>query len=537
MTWLGQVGHVMAKDVRQTLWPLVLYVVVVLAATIQATQLPVGSIGVFDFVPYLVVLLGVFVTGLVVQADSPIRSDSFWATRPLYPSAVLFAKAVLALVVVFGVAFLAQVLVLRWLGTPFELLVRYASRSGWILGLWLVIATVAASVTRDLRSFIATLAAISLVFPFTRISSVTSLQRLPGLRYAVLATAVVGIAGGVALLIKIYRTRQAGRFTFVGGVITIVCMLVPLMTNPWSRARAIPVSASNDRYALYLETRTFPLAPPEVVLGIPDAITSDRITFVDSALARIRLNDGNTLVLSSSPNAVVEYPQLPVANGARWLGAPPTQGRGLAGFRMNRRQRDSLRIGIASASVDAWTVSARPVAALSVPLRTGAAQRQRGKIARVMRVGSQGDDETPTTIALTSVETPEGMASMLSAMLSFRTPSYAFVNVKRGEAVIPVQEQRGGAFASTVLPGVVRRVALTQFSGWVHTRAGEPQPIDQEWLNEADAVYFDWTPAGRARIHMDNVVVREWDPPNAAGRRPPADEMPPASRSPQIRPP
>jgi hypothetical protein len=507
----------MAKDVRQTRWPLTLYLVVLGVATLQAMQSPRGSLRPPDFpVMYLVVITGTFVAALVVQDDSPTRSDAFWASRPLYSSAVLAAKAATVFVVVLGAGMIAQSMVFVWLGEPPANFVRLMVRSSWIYALWLMIAMLIASISRDLRTFIATLAVVPLAFPFTRVSSLFALQRLAPPRTALFAAVAIGVAGSIAALVSVYRTRKRGRAIWVLAVGAVVCMLLGIFTNPWARWNGRFEEHGEARYALYLDKMIGPRGLDRLAVGLPDVITSDRYTAIDSAVVRIRLSDGNTLVLTSSPHAIVAYPTLPLPTGIQWLGAlPPANFSGANGIRANRRQLDSLAAGIANVSIDVFTWSARPSLVATLPLRAEARQRRGGKIARVLRMGTQAEGDTLALIAMTSISVPETTWGSNMGMLFGRVPEFALVNRRRGEAVIPIQRRIGGSSASTPLPGLWRTVMVTEVPGGIQSvRGPRPAPVGRDWIDEADVLAFDWIPIGRGHYRIDNAEVRQSTLPN-----------------------
>ena len=96
MSWLTQVWHVVKKDVRQFRWLLVVQVLAT-AMAVTAVVGPSSHMGGSGFprvfptsLDWYLVLVGlaVLISAVVVQADSPSRSDAFWASRPLHPLAV-----------------------------------------------------------------------------------------------------------------------------------------------------------------------------------------------------------------------------------------------------------------------------------------------------------------------------------------------------------------------------------------------------------------------------------------------------------------
>ena len=88
MTWLADVRHVLAKDVRQFRWMLIVYLAFVLAAMARGLGwAPLEVLG-SGLGPIAVVLTGMIILASIVQTDSPVRMNAFWATHPLRPSAM-----------------------------------------------------------------------------------------------------------------------------------------------------------------------------------------------------------------------------------------------------------------------------------------------------------------------------------------------------------------------------------------------------------------------------------------------------------------
>ncbi len=123
MSWWKQVWHVTKKDVREFRWVLGVQVL----ATVMAAAMVVDSgshggpraggilLGLSNLVNPSMVLAGiaVLISALVVQADSPSRSDAFWASKPLHPLAVLTSKAVTLGVFLLALPLVAEAIALR----------------------------------------------------------------------------------------------------------------------------------------------------------------------------------------------------------------------------------------------------------------------------------------------------------------------------------------------------------------------------------------------------------------------------------------
>ena len=119
--------------------------------------------------------------------------------------------------------------------------------------------------------------------------------------------------------------------------------------------------------------------------------------------------------------------------------------------------------------------------------------------------------------------------------MRYRTPEFALANLRRGEAVVPSQEERGGSIASMVLPGLWRINFISYIRSGVQVYRHPPPTLDQTWFDEASVVVYDWTLAARARTTLENVPVHIRELPNATALRPPVTGTLPASRSPQTR--
>jgi len=152
MTKLGQVLHVARKDLwlaRGWVLGYVLLLLLVTAAVVLATGTEFRLLG------RLALLIAAMVfTAVVIQADSPVRTDAFWVTLPLDPGAVLAAKLLTVVAVVTGTGLVAQAVALADFRAP-------AAAWPGLLGSTLM-ATLAilapavplAALTRELKGFV-----------------------------------------------------------------------------------------------------------------------------------------------------------------------------------------------------------------------------------------------------------------------------------------------------------------------------------------------------------------------------------------------
>ena len=107
MNTIAQMLHVARKDLRESRWPFIVYVALVALAAARVTDWWSAS-RVLEMAMFLVVIAGVVLVATLIQSDSPIRADAFWATRPLSPTAVLLAKILLVVVIVVALPVAAQ---------------------------------------------------------------------------------------------------------------------------------------------------------------------------------------------------------------------------------------------------------------------------------------------------------------------------------------------------------------------------------------------------------------------------------------------
>src|SRR5215467_1014042 len=108
MSIVMQIGHVLAKDLRQARWPIAAYLAIVLVATAHSLVWSAPFSDALDLTVIAVVVVGVLSVASAIQADSPTQANAFWASQPLAPAAVLGAKLMLAAVIIVGSALIGQ---------------------------------------------------------------------------------------------------------------------------------------------------------------------------------------------------------------------------------------------------------------------------------------------------------------------------------------------------------------------------------------------------------------------------------------------
>lgn len=223
MTWLRQAAHVAAKDLRHASWMLAVYAVIVAVATAVAVHAwGSGRGGVL--LATLLVPFGLVVFAVVVQVDAPMGSDVFWATRPLYPSAVFAAKVAVAAVALVGVGVAGQAVALSALGVESGSLPAHIARSVADYGAWLGVAGVVAGFARNIRTFVLSMIIVALA-PYVGLWSLLPwlvwgpmVVRTPPTLEAGIAVALFG------LVAYQYHTRDVRRSAVAAAMVVVAAM-------------------------------------------------------------------------------------------------------------------------------------------------------------------------------------------------------------------------------------------------------------------------------------------------------------------------
>jgi hypothetical protein len=524
MNPLAQVRHVMAKDISQARWAILLYLVVVALATTHALGWMRFQNGGLDIAMFVVVAAGLFVTANIVQADSPIRSDAFWASRPLHPAAVLSAKALLVALLVLGAPLVGQAVVLYANEIPSAKFVRLVTESAWIYGIWLLIAMLVGALTRDLRSFTTTLIGapvvmvlLSAVSMFVR--KATTPTSLVTVRLVSVVFVLVGLVGASALLVALYRTRTAGKWTWLGAILAGTASFAAIYVAPPTAVAATQqqTTSPSDAAEFFIELVDYPNSPPQITLGVSRIGNSDRLVTLDSVQLKLRVADGTTLEIPHRFVAIpITRPRLLGADSVEWLGtsqyaAPETR----SGVQITRRQAEQLRKGIVSATVEGRTWAVEPRVLFTLPFRTGQTMRRDGRTVRIM-VAARTVDDSLGTVSTTTIERSRTLQTVDEYRRAWGTPQYVLVNHAEHQAVLPNANMNGSGSASLVLPGAWKSERWSSLQWFARN-----PPVDDAWLGNATLAVLDWTYVGDATISV-NATVRPPMGLNEGVRRPPA---------------
>jgi hypothetical protein len=509
MKWAAQVRHVMAKDVRQARWLLSGYLGLVVIAWARALAWPDTPRVVFDISMVLVVLAGILVAGTVVQADSPTRSDAFWGSRPLHPGAVLTAKTLLAVLMLVAVPVLAQLHALVASGVQGGSLLGMLARSVWMVALWLLIAMVLAAVTQDIRSFIVALVILPAGLGLLTFSASFGMARRARWSGSVMETigpaalVVVGVGAAVGVLVVLYRTRTLRRTVKVVAAVGVACMFLTIIGSPARRRSEPQLAAISDDSGVTVAADYTRSILPQLNVHIPDSRKSDRLVVLDSSVAVLRLRDGTiTTVPLRGAHLQLESSRLPIDPRIRWRGAIPGEGRGGGfGVPLTREQREVLRVGIASASIEGSAFVAEPRVALTLPFQVGASVRRDGKGVRIMTISPLTEDSLAVVMQSTITRSGPPNLNQLYPFSPWDTPRYVLVNEARGEAVV-LQGGYGGSSEALVLPGAWRWSGPTQ----LRLEPAGLVALSADWYSAAKLVVIDWVIVGRAPFHSAATV-------------------------------
>ena len=508
MNPLAQVRHVMAKDISQARWTILLYLTVVALATAHALGWTPLKSGAFDIAMYMVVLAGLIVTANVVQADSPIRSDAFWASRPIHPAALLGAKALLVALLVLGVPLIGQAVVLFANEVPGSKFVRLVTESVWVYGVWLLIAMLVGALTRDLKSFTTTLIGAPVVILLMNTWSMfmyggTSPAAVTTAKLLYVVLLIVGVGGAGALLLALYRTRTAGKLIWVGAIVAVLALFATVFAPlPPSAAAMQRDTVANAESELFIEFIDYPNAPPQLTLGVARAVDSDRLVMLDSVSLKLRLADGATVDVPYHFVAMpLTRPKLLDAGSWEWLGPSPyTMSETRTGVQISRRQAEELRKGVVSATLEGKTWSAEPRVLFTMPFSTGETMRRDGRTVRIV-TASRSFDDSLGVVSISTIDASRTVQTVDESRRTWGTPQYVLMNQTRRQAFLPNANVNGSASQSLVLPGAWRSERRSHFR-W-HDRT---VPFDDAWLGNAVLAVLDWKPVGNATISVKATV-------------------------------
>jgi hypothetical protein len=447
MKWSRQVVHVARKDLQMTRWYVVAYTVLVVLSTTAALNLGTALNILW---PVLLAILGVLCVWVIVQADSPYRSDAFWASKPLSPTAVFAGKIFYIVVVLVGLGLVGQTiaLLIGFRLDPNEL-VRIVAASTFAYGLALCMATIIAAITPDLRSVL--LIVIGQVVVSNTIlryiaAKIAGDDGMPR-EYASIAIQLLMSAATIALIAQVYRTRsrRLGIWTYVGLtlVLPIVLSIIvprrsvspstarlapPQLQAPWLNAWRSHVFRDDGANKFYLGSHFTGGSPQHAYMLVASRVDVER-----EKRGRVEIPISRPILLN--------WPQPPNIEGVRWTGNPRSaKPATMMSFPVSRRQASALSKPNSRVVLRARIEVLEPRVSIQVPLvrgRTAVGKRQRLKILSAY----------PGDLRVSGARI--GQHSVVErALRDFELFEYVVINRSLGQGAIP---GRGGATTSGAL--------------------------------------------------------------------------------------
>jgi hypothetical protein len=511
MNVFAQVGHLMAKDIREMRWMLAVYAVVVAVATVQATSLDQTTFA-FGFAGILVVMVGMVLVASLVQADSPARADAFWAVRPIDPTAVVVAKLGHAAAIVTGVALVGQLVAFMSLGVPRSELPLLLAESATAYAIWLLLAMVVAALTRDLKSafvaFAVTILAFIVVTAVVPARITAAIGSVVTNRATLALLTTIPLLAAVALLTVLYRVRDPRPRVRFGGAIVVAIIWYAAPSAPPPTARALDAMAAEQPVLDLTVHDLDKIAERQQIWLTLDAPTTPdtlRLSVVNPVVV-LRLVNGDTIRLALAPqSAVARLPMPPLARGIRWLsgGSVPRERVPLT-VQLRGALRDSVAGGIAGIRLDGRAVLLAPKIAADLPLAEGASITRSGMRIR-MEKWTHGHGDVSMTAHAMSI----GEASYLGvsgvAPGAYGELQGVLVNRSRGEAALLTQNGSGSGQSMLVLPGVPTGDRTMNYQ-WDSNGLSGRIPLDDAWLNGARLMVVNWIPIGGYPVRVTVTV-------------------------------
>jgi len=505
MTWLDQVWHIAWKDVREEAWRLGAYLAI---TTFAGVAVFMKAFGYSDVVTFIVFLFGMILAAAVVQSDSPIASDSFWGSRPFRPTAMLGAKVLLAAIVIL-IPSIAQGVALTVSGTDGGDAALAILDSARMYGLWLLAAMAVAGLTRDVRSFIVVFAAIfvamtlamligsdvrdTLAPPTPQSASAQALNAAKPLVGSALWTSIA-VCASVALLVLLYRRRDARRRIWIGAIAVVVTAVNAAVMSEPARAHAATATSAPIRVELLRSDRLGKDA--QMSFGVvADSTTVVRRFILTVAKVTVRLKDGTAVTVPGTRNSTsLVTAGNPFGANLRWrLNVTPA----VSGFclPLSAEQRSAISKGFTGLELSGTVHILEPRTLGTLPIATNRSLMRDGTRLRILNATLAPDGLTVGAQA-TSLPRPE--SHLFMGRLGFAVRQYAFVNESRREAADPTKsDMRPTGESYLVLP----TLPLATEVDFVELKA-PPDLLNAAWFMGARLAVVEWREQASHDVHV-----------------------------------
>ena len=507
MTWLGQIGHVARKDVRQYWWLILLYLAIVAAVTaIARSDAPVTSLLV-TLDAFIVVAFGMATAATLVQSDSPSRSNAFWATRPLDPGAVFAAKLVLITLGVVGISVLGEIVGLQTLGLRAAEVGSLVMRSIGLYAIWLVAAITVAALTPDFRAFAITLLVVVVAF----LALAQTLFADPyGVLHVSASVPAVGVLIALGALAYRYQRRDAPRTAWgmagAGIFSAFVFLLAPPQRVSGRRAATpepAPITLSGTGGVVDHDQLVLHLRPAD-----GDSLHSYTF-FCDTLIAHLR--DGSALTLQPRfGTTYLQRAKLPAVGAVRWRPESRFRAIGLASYGLNDEERAALAPGVVAIELAGRVNEYVPEVAAAIPLRIGYSLARNGVRLRIGKILYPPDSFSIelTRTANANAQSFPLMGNDLPDPFTWggETPNFALVNRVRGEGVALSSRSNEISNGWVVLPGAPIQQSKARLVPMPVSFPRDTIPRGRAWYSNAQLYVFHWTPGGTYRVHAHIAV-------------------------------
>jgi hypothetical protein len=524
MTFLGEIWHIVKKDIRQSWWLFGAYLTLIAAATVGAVSGEELAGGKLQWAAVLLIFTGPFIAAVLIQSDSPTVADAFWASKPFRPSAMLGAK----LLLVVGLLLLLP-LIGQWLGLVAFDVPRVEQRSillasAVIYGLVLLLSTFLAALTPDLKSFV--LGVVAFLIAILVLSILMSdTGEWWGASFIRIAAATLGLAGIAMLLVLLYLRRNVPAARKFG-----VLALGLLLLGSISTGNSEPSRPPGEGSIMH------PVGKASVAIALRDtaAIAWEgrvhlRITLVgadsgqrfrlDRPRTRFFLHDGTTVTMPLwELGATILYSGPPELPNIRSLQedlsriSGPTTG---VDHEVSGELRRSLISGIDSVQLTGTLTRLEPRIFATLPLRVGAAVRRDGQSTKISAL-ALGSPDVLLEVEMRTVGTARDRANWMNETTG---PNAFLVNQARGEGMGLPRKGSNSNPGILVLPAAGVQQGSIRYMA-PRTRNGGPNWPDAQWLSAAKLMLLEWTDGPSTPVRASSVPMPPEPGPRARNTPP-----------------
>jgi hypothetical protein len=510
MKWYAQVVHVARKDLRLAGWLILIYGAVVAGVTAGAVEWGISTAAVAPLPTFGLVLLGMVLFAILVQADSPARSDAFWASRPLYPLAVFSSKMLIAFLLLLGLPLLGQLVGLLAHDVAARDLPALLADSALSYSSWLGMAAVIAALTRDLRTYLVALVLVTLgwFIGLQALGFLLNPSMTPGPPPPLLVPVAI-VTGMLLVLARQYVTRDVRRGVWTAGVLAIVSTLLPLVA-PRAAWSVVPASGEVPNHV-----RLVGLSIEDVELrGGSKALMQLRLEGVSrfhryalvSPVVHLHRPDGTVMSYTVSKSPIgLSTPNLRLPEDFQWLGERPSPRAFTHGFFivLPEAQVAELARGGVRLVVQGHIEVREPRVIADLPLDLGATAAHDGQRVRIVRVerAAEGPSVEVRISAVAPAKSPS-FEQLYSP--SWESPLvYALVNQGRKEALALDWGGSSGSSFGLVLPGPRVWRQTTQLHRNPQYPDASVAELSQEWLGRARLLLVRWVPVGSYPVTIE----------------------------------